>query len=192
LLKALIMKRIVWWFCLVLLLVPLEACRKLKSLANINVNIPYNTQLTIPAVYDEGLPIPLGGINATVGPVALETRSAQYLEQYNTSPEKILHVKLSKLVLKVLSPANENIDFMDTARIYISANGQPEFLAAYYYGRATGRDSMALTCSDQNLKNYFLADVIYIKLNGRFNRVPAPGTTLGIYSTFNLLANPLY
>ena len=185
------MKRVILLIIVLLIIAPL-GCRKLKSLANININIPYSTQVTVPAYGGEGVPIPFGGYSATIGPVALTTNSSQYMAQYHTDADNILHVKLKSLSLSVLNPASESIDFIDTVRIYISAPGQPELLAAYRYGRATGQDSVALVCNDYNLKNYFLSDVMYIKLNGHFNRVPASGTTLGIYSVFNMLANPLY
>ena len=185
------MKRLVL-LLLVIILIPAESCRKIRDLANININIPYSTQVTIPAVYEDGVPIPFGGVNASIGPVAIATNSKQYIQEYNTSPDKILHVKLKQLSLKLLSPEGETLDFFDTVRVYISAEGQPEFLAAYYFGRPNGQDSIAMVCSDMNLKSYFLADVMYFKLNARFNRVPEPGTTLGIYSVFNMLANPLY
>jgi hypothetical protein len=184
------MKRIAVWMCLLLL--PVAGCRKIRDLANINVNIPYSTEVTVPPIYEEGVPIPFGGVNANIGPIGIKTNSKEYLAQYNTNAEKIRAVRLAQFSLKILSPASETIDFLDTVRIYMSAAGQPEFLAAYQFGRANGKDSIALTCSQQELKNYFLADEVFIKLNGRFNRVPAPGTRLGIYTVFNMVANPLY
>jgi hypothetical protein len=173
------------------MLIPIEACRKLKSLANISINIPYNTQVTVPSVYEEGIPLPGGGVSANIGPIPIETRSKQYMAEYNTDADNIVRVSLKQLNLAVVEPPYETIDFLDTVRIYISAQGQPEILVAYGYGRA-GADSIALTSNNDNLKNYFISDVMYIKLSGRFNRVPAPGTTLGIYSIFNMVANPLY
>ncbi len=184
------MKRIVIWI-LAMAVIPIYGCKKIKSLANIGVDIPYSTQVMIPAIYDEGVPIPFGGYKATIGPIAITTNSAQYMAQYNTDADNIVSVQLSKLTLKILSPTTESVDFLDTVRVYISAQGQPEVLAAYSLGRVGG-DSLALTCSPQSLKPYFLAEVMNIKLVGHFNRVPAPGTTLQINSVFRMVANPLY
>lgn len=184
------MKRMMLVICL-LMLIPLGACKKLKSLANISINIPYNTQVTIPSVYEEGIPLPGNGVSATIGPIPIETRSQQYMAEYNTDADNIVRVSLKQLSLKVIYPSNETIDFLDTVRIYISAQGQPEILVAYHYGRVGG-DSLVLTSNNDDLKNYFISDVMNIKLTGRFNRVPAPGTQLGIYSVFNMVANPLY
>lgn len=184
------MKRIGLVICLILL-IPIGACKKLKSLADININIPYSTTVTMPTAYEEGIPLPGMGVTANIGPIPIETRSQEYLAQYNTNAEKIQSVTLRKLSLKILSPSTESIDFLDTVRIYISAQGQPEVLAAYHYGRMGG-DSLVLTCSNDDLRNYFLADIMNIRLKARFNRIPAPGTNLEIASVFNLVANPLY
>lgn len=184
------MKRIVIGI-LALATLPVFGCKKLKSLANINIDIPYSTQVTMPVVYEEGVPIPFGGYKATIGPIGITTNSRQYMAEYNTDADNIVSVQLSKLMLKILSPSTESIDFLDTVRVYISAQGQPEVLAAYSLGRVGG-DSLALTCSQQSLKPYFLADVMNIKLVGHFNRVPAPGTTVEINSVFYMVANPLY
>ena len=184
------MKQIAVWI-LALTLFTAFGCKKLKSLADINIDIPYSTQVTIPAIYDEGAPIPFGGYSATIGPIGINTRSQEYMAEYNTDADNIRSVLLQKLSLKILSPATESIDFFDTVRIYISAEGLPEIQAAYSFGRVGG-DSLALTCSNQNLKEYFLSDVMFIKLQGHLNRIPAPGTTLQINSVFHMVANPLY
>lgn len=185
------MKRLILLLCLLLVL-PMSACRKIRDLANIDINIPYSTEVTLPVFYDEGMPIPFGGFSGTIGPIALQTNSQEYMAQYHTRADMIRYVRLAQLSVKVLAPVGETVDFFDTVRVYISAPGQPEFLAAYHYGPPAASDSIALTCSEENLKNYFLSDVIYVKMNGHFNRVPAPGTRVGIYSVFNMVANPLY
>ena len=180
------------WMLLVLVLLVIAAvnCRKVRELANIEVNIPYSTQVSIPPYEDGEFPIPNQGYTATIGPFQVATNSKQYMQDYNTSPEKVLSLRLNQLSVKLLSPENEALDFMDTIAVYMSAGELPEFLAAWYYGRPAG-DSVALVCSEQNLKEYFLKDMIQVTMKGNFNRTMEPGTAFEIHSVFRMVANPL-
>jgi len=169
-------------------------CNKINQLADINVNIPYNTQVTVPQVDGDtvGFPLPPGGVAVSFPTIAIATNSQQYIAEYNTSTDKILNVDLQSLALQILSPANQNFNFLDSVEIYISTKSLPEMLVAYAYNIPKGQTSLNLTTeANVNLKTYFIQDTIIFRLNTHINAIPASGTQLNIASTFHLLANPL-
>ena len=170
------------------------SCNKVKQLANINVDIPYTVQVTVPQVDGDpaGLPLPPGGINLPFPAVAMQTNSQQYLAQYHTSASKIVDVALKSMSLDILSPPGQNFDFLDNVQIYISTRTLPEVLVASANNIPNGQTTIDLaTVSSVNLKDYFVQDTIIFRMSAHVNAIPASGTELQISSTFHLLANPL-
>lgn len=177
---------------LIILCVGLAACRKIKNLATITAHIPYDYDLTIPG-YIDTVNIPVGtGLDIALPPIAVQTNSSENLAKYHTSSSKIVDVKLSTLSIRIIQPPGANFNFVSSMSAYLSASGLPEIQVASINAIPHGVDSIALTCSDTDLKNYFLADMIYIKLQGHFNSIPPPNTTFRIHTVFTLRANPLY
>jgi len=169
-------------------------CSKIKQLANINVNIPYSAQVTVPAVEGDtaGFPLPPGGVTLAFPSISVATNSQQYIAEYNTSTDKILNVDLQNLALQILAPANQNFNFLDSVEIYLSAPNQPQVLVAYAYNVPKGLTTLNLTTeTGVNLKSYFIQDTIVFTMSAHVNAIPASGTQLNIASTFHLLANPL-
>ena len=169
-------------------------CKKVKDLANISVDLPYTQQVTIPPVdgYTFGFPLPAGGASLPFPAVPFATNSKSYLEQYHTTSAKVIKVGLKSMVIELTTPPGQNFDFLDTVQLFISAPSQAEVLVAYKYSIPQGQTSLKLTTSDVNLKDYFLADTMYIRTNMHVNAVPAPNAQMNIKSVFNLVANPLY
>jgi len=168
---------------------------KLKQLANINFDIPYNQQITVPGTgYAYGTPLPGGGITLPFPAVPVATNSQQYITQYHTSADKILMVNLKSMNLQIASPSGQNFDFLDNISIYISAKNQPEMLIASQNSVPKGQTTLNFTVPDStvNLKSYFLADTMYFRLSAHINAVPPTGEQLQLSSVFHVLANPLY
>jgi hypothetical protein len=171
-----------------------SACSKIKQLANINVDIPYSQQFSVPQVAGDtqGVALPAGGISLSFPAVGFATNSQQYISQYNTAVSLITDVDLKSLELQILSPATQNFNFIDSVQIYISAPSQPLVLVAYEYNLPQGSTSLNLTTlTSVNLKNYFVQDSIYFTLVTRLNAIPATGTQMNMAAQLNLLANPL-
>ena len=184
------MKKIIFLAVAVLIA---TGCNKVKQLANINVDIPYTAQVNVPTVAGDtaGVALPGDGISLPFPIISFATNSQQYLTEYNTSSSKILNVDLQSIALQLLT-ANQNFDFLDSIQIYLSANAQPEMLVAWEYNVPKGQTQLNLTTNTSvNLKNYFIQDTIYFRLQAHINAIPATGTQLNIASVFHLLANPL-
>jgi len=94
--------------------------------------------------------------------------------------------------MQILSPATQNFDFLDTVQLYMSAPMLPEVLMAYQYNIPKGSTTLNLTTiTEVDMKSYFLADTMYLRMRTYINAVPASGTQLNIATTFHMIANPL-
>lgn len=183
------------WKRLIYIILPammlIAACKRIKDLADISVTVPYTGETELPALGGGGTPIP-GGVNLSLPVIGVETQSAKYIEEYNTSPDNVKHAILRELSMQLLTPPNGTFDFVDSIEVYISARGLPEIMSAYRYGIPPGTDSVAMQCIDDNLKAYFLKDSIFIRLQAHFISVPDSALKLRMNTKFNVVANPLY
>ena len=170
------------------------ACNKVSSLANINVDLPYTQQATVPSVAGDtaGMILPGNGISLTFPSLPVPTYAQNFVTTYNTAIDKILNVYLKQLNLQITAPAGQNFDYMDSVELYISANAQSNVLVAYEYGIAKGQTTLNLTTlTSVNLKNYFIQDTMYFSLGAHLNAIPPTGTSMSISATMHMLANPL-
>jgi hypothetical protein len=172
----------------------LTGCSKFKQLVNIDVDIPYSSQVTVPQEqgYTTGAALPTGGLELPSVTVSMATNSKTYLAQYGTAANMVVDVYLKSLSVQIQSPANQNFNFLDNIQIYLSANSLPEVLVASQSNIPAGSTSLDLTAkTDVNLKTYFLQDTIYLRVTAHINAIPAAGEQLNISSVFHLTANPL-
>jgi len=166
------------------------SCNKIKQLTNINIDIPYSQQVTVPQISDTSIALPSGGYSIAFPSFAIPTNSQQYIDSYHTSSDKILRVNLNTLSMSIVGTGNFN--FLDSLQLYVSGQGLQPQLIAYSYNIPKGLDSLSLdTVSNVNLKQYFLLDTMYVQIVGHFNAAPPGNTQLNINSIFHLLANPL-
>ncbi len=169
-------------------------CNKVKDLANINVDLPYSTEVTVPEItgYPTGTPLPMGGIDLPSVTVSFATNSKEYMAQYGTAADKVVSVYLKSLALQIQSPPGANFDFLDNVKVFLSAKSQPEVLVASQTSVPKGASTLYLTTNtDANLKNYFVQDTVYLRLAAHINAVPPGGEVLTISSVFHMVANPL-
>ena len=174
-------------------LVAVSGCKKVKSITEINKDIPYDQDLSLIAVDTSlaGLPLPAGGMGVNFPATPLPSNSETFFTQYNTSPDKIISAKLKKLNLILPGASAPNFDFADTIRLFLSAKALPEVLIAYTNNVPKGKQGIELTTVDINLKEYFLKDTFYFREYVHFNAIPGVGSTVSIRSVWNLVANPL-
>jgi len=172
----------------------LAGCSKIKQLANINVDIPYSTQVTVPQVqgYTAGVALPAGGLELPTVTVAFATNSQTYLSQYGTAANMVTDVYLKSLVIQIQAPTNQNFNFLDNVQVYMSTATLPQVLVASESNIPEGSTTLNLTTNtDVDLKTYFVQDTIYLTMAAHVNAIPAAGEQLNISSVFHLTANPL-
>lgn len=168
-------------------------CSKIKKLADINVDIPYNTQVSVPQVQGDtaGISLPMG-VSLSFPSIAVATNSQQYLKTYGTAANMVTFVYLKSLAIAIISPTNRNFDFLDRVDLYLSAQDLPEQLVASQNNIPKGASTLNLvTNTSVNLKDYFVKDTIYFRLDARINAIPPAGEELNISSVFHMTANPL-
>jgi hypothetical protein len=176
------------------LMIAAFGCNKIKNLANISVNIPYSTQVSMPSVngYSSGIALPYPGLSVDFPSTAIPTDAQHYFDEYHTSSSNIVYVNLNSLNMQILMPAGQYFDFLDSAQLYLSTKTLPEVLVAYDYNIAKGQTTINFTTAgDLNLKGYFVADTMYFRLHAHINATPAAGTQFKIATDFHMTANPL-
>ncbi|WP_276134173.1 hypothetical protein [Polluticoccus soli] len=171
----------------------LMSCEKLEHLGDISRDFTYTETVEMPEV--PGLPdidtLPEGGFTGYAPTMAMATNSKQYVGESGSTPDLVKHAKMTKLLASILQPTGANFDFMDTVRMFVSAEGLEEKLIAYKYGIPKGTQQLDLDVDSVNLKQYFLKDSMYIRFGGHFIGVPDSNTKVELKTTFNMLANPL-
>jgi hypothetical protein len=184
-----------YYLILALAAAGITSCDKLKTLGDISRDFTYTEKVDMPSV--PGLPagvdsLPAGGYTGYLPSRAVATNSKQHIGESGSTPDLVKHVKLTKFAAAIYQPAGANFDFTDTVRMYISAQGLEEKLAAYKYGVPKGTQNLELDVTpDVNLKDYFVKDSIYIRFGGHFVGTPDSATKLELTTTLNMLANPL-
>jgi hypothetical protein len=162
------------------------SCNKLRHLADINFNLPYSQEFAAPAI-DSTVPIPPGGLPVSLPAVAVPTNSKTEMEKNNISSDLITVVKLKSFSQKTTTG---NFNFTDTLQVYMSAPGLPETLLAYKNGIPVNTDNIVFDCTDKNLKEYFLQDTVYLRMQGHFKTAP-PAAQYKTEFTFGITANPV-
>jgi hypothetical protein len=169
-------------------------CAKLKSLTNININLPaYEGDINIPAIYDTTrVPFPTSGIYLTLPQQAVPTMSQQYISQYNTTSDKITSISISSATLQMVNPSGANFNYLDSISVYLSAPNLPTILLATKMSVPKGQNILNLDVPvDSSLKSYFLKDTIYLQAKAGFNNVPPASSDIKSKITFHMVANPL-
>lgn len=172
-------------------LLALSSCtRSLDDIVQVNFSVPHTKQVNV-----QGLPgnppIPPQGLTTSIPAIAVETKSEEYIKQYNTSSELISEAKLSEMTLEINTPTSQTFDMVDSLWLFVSATGLPEVQAAYYFDIPKGLRTLNMITSGENLKDYFLRDSMYFRLQGHFYNAPDSATVFTITTKFDAVAKPL-
>ncbi|MBW7912447.1 MAG: hypothetical protein H3C54_01790 [Taibaiella sp.] len=172
-------------------LLVLSACtKKLEDLVEVKFSVPHTKQVNV-----QGLPgnppIPSQGLTTSIPAIGVETKSEEYIKQYNTSSELITEAQLSEMKLEINTPSSQTFDMVDSLWLFVSATGLPEVQAAYYFDIPKGLRALDMITSDENLKDYFLRDSMYFRLQGHFYTAPDSATVFTITTKFDAVAKPL-
>lgn len=172
----------------------LMSCEKLENLGDISRDFTYSETVDMPEVpqLPAGMDtLPAGGYTGYVPAMAMATNSKQYVGESGSTADLVKHAKMIKISANMLQPGGANFDFMDTVRMYVSAQGLEEKLIGYKYGIPKGTQQLDLDVDSVNLKEYFLKDTMYVRFGGHFVGVPDSNTRLDLKTTINMLANPI-
>jgi len=174
-------------------LVIIMACSKTKQLTQVEVDIPYTQTLDASKFPDSAtFPFfPPQGITIDFPTLPLNTNSQQYLQQYNTTVNKINSVTLSSVVLQMTAPAGKNLNFLKSVSFYLASDTLPSIRVAHKINIPKGSTTVSLDDTSADLKPYFLENTIYVHVTATFDSIPPRGTSINTITTFHLSANPL-
>ncbi len=175
---------------LVLLGASVVSCNKLADIIVIRKNVEYTQDQDIPNIPNPGVAFPTAGVTIPFPKYSLVTNSSTFFKDNNTSSNLLTSVKPHELGITLIQPANTNLDYVDTMRVYISADGLPEVLAAHEYGK-NNASAFNLTPEDVELKSYFLKDSMYVRLEAHFIDYPDSNSKIQVKTSLAVVANPL-
>lgn len=167
------------------------SCEKLKELADIKFSVPYSKSVDVPGLPNNPYIPPTSGLKASIPTIPVETKSEENIKNYNTSPELIKSVVFSQLKLEITHPDFQTMDMVDSLWLYVSAPDLPEILASHAFDIPKGIRSIDLETNDENVKEYFLKETMYFRVEGHFNTAPDSTSVINFSAAFNVVANPL-
>ncbi|UXP30654.1 hypothetical protein N6H18_09835 [Reichenbachiella agarivorans] len=154
----------------------LIACDKLDKLTQFNMK--YTESVTIQSSTIIGIPISLNT-------PSIESNSESTFAGNNTKKELIEEIRLDQMDLTVTSPADGTFSFLESATLYISADGLDEIEIAYLEEvPEDAGSSISLDVTGVDLKEYLLQDSFQLRMKSSTDETIASDHQIEIYSVF--------
>lgn len=172
-------------FCVAICVATLfsTSCKKISELTKFDLK--YNTEGTIQAGLGTLVPF-------DVNTPDVPTQSQEEFEGHNTGKNLIQAVQLKELKISIITPEDQNFDFLKNVEVYISAEGQQEVKIAWKSDLPdTQAKEIVLDCADTNLKNYIMSDKYKLRLKTTTDKVLNKDVDVKIANTFRVDANVL-
>lgn len=171
------MKKISLYLSIFFIAILLNSCELIDKLTSFNLD--YNTSYTIPSTI-----IPITILNTNTPDIT--TNSQATFTNNNTKSDHIQEVQLRKLTITITAPSGKKFDFLKSAEIYISADGLPETKVAYVdnVDGATVDNSIEMTTSAQDLKEYIKKDKITLRVSTTTNKIVTENVTVRVDAKF--------
>jgi len=120
----------------------------------------------------------------------ITTNSESTFASENTRKDMVEEAKLTKLTLQVLSPTGGDFSFLESAKVYISADGLDEIMVA---SNTNVPDSVliSLDCEGQNLEAYIKKDNITLRVETVTDEILIEDYDIKIHSEFYIDAKVL-
>ena len=122
----------------------------------------------------------------------ISTNSSSTFQGYDTAEDLIEKIKLGSLKLTLTSPSDADFSFLQSVKIYISAEGLSEEKIAWKESipESIGK-TIELETSTVNLKEYIFKDKIKLRVNTVTNRVITSDHYIDLNAVFNVDAKIL-
>jgi hypothetical protein len=127
-----------------------SGCRKLTEF-----NIKNSMEFVIPKTAVIGVPLPTSNV---------PTSSNFEFQNNGTDAKHVQDVKLDALTLSIKSPASQTFNFLNSIRVYISADGLQEIEIAYLESIPTSVQSIYLTTTGVKLDAYLKKDSYSLRI----------------------------
>lgn len=159
------------------------SCKKISELTKFDLR--YNNETTIEAGVGTLLPFDINTPD-------IPTQTEDEFKGHNTGKNLVQSIKLKELKISIVSPADQNFDFLKSIEVYISASGQQEIKAAWKTDMSdAGVKEIVLDCSTADLKPYVMSDTYKLRLKNTTDKVLNQDVNIKIASVFTVDANVL-
>lgn len=157
------------------------SCKKLDKLTQFNLT--YTSDATISAGLASNLPFDVFTPDVT-------TQSESEFKGHNTAKNLVQSIKLKKMQLLVINPADRNLDFLKDIELYLAAEGEDEVRIAWKYNIPdTAGKEILLEPGLDELKRYLIKERYRIRLKVTTRKIMNTDITVKLVSTFRVNAN---
>ena len=133
------------------------SCTEAERFTQFDLN--YNTSFTIPASVGIQLPVDLFTPDIT-------TNSESEFQSRSTRKDLLEEVKLTRLDLSITSPDNQDFSFLESVRLYLSAEGLNEIeIAGLSEIPDTIGNTLVLVIPENNLKEFLKKEGFKLRVN---------------------------
>ena len=140
--------------------------------------LEYTSQLTIESGFGLNLPINVITPETT-------TNAESEFEINNTKKDLVEEVTLTDMTLKVTSPDEQRLDFLESIKVYINADGLSELEIAFKNDVPEDvGDSLELDVNENNLKDYIIKDEFSLRVEAVTDMITGNDVDIDIKSTF--------
>ncbi|CAM4295399.1 hypothetical protein ZORO111903_12115 [Zobellia roscoffensis] len=152
------------------------SCDKLDELTKFNID--YTTHVTIPS--STGIDLPFDMFTPDV-----ETNSESEFEVNDTRKDLIEEIKLTELELKITTPDDSDFSFLESLKVYISAEGLEEIMiASKDEVEETVGDVLDVDVIDVDLKDYIKKDKFNLRLETVTDELISTDHEIDVNTTF--------
>jgi hypothetical protein len=171
------MKKIIIFCAVAIFVCVLNGCKLIDKLTKFDVD--YSTSIVIPQTV---IPIQVLNINTP----DITTNSEQTFSNNNTAADRIESVILKRLTLTITSPSGQKFDFLESAAVFISADGLSEIQVASIsdIDDATVGSVIEMNPSGQDLKEYIKKSKIKLRVTTTTDKVISQDVHVKVDATF--------
>ena len=152
-----------------------HSCKKIDEWTHFTME--YDQEATI----DATIPIPVGLLNIPTPDIT--TNSESTFASENTRKDLVEEAKLTQLTLTVVSPSGGDFSFLESAKVFISADGLDEIMVASNTD-VPASATVSLDCEGQNLEAYVKKDEISLRVETVTDEVLTQDYDITIHSEF--------
>jgi len=156
-------------------LVTFNSCKAIDELTQFTMD--FDQEATI----DATIPIPIGSLNIPTPDIT--TNSESVFESENTHKDLVEKAVLKKLTLEVLSPSGGTFGFLESVKIYISAESLEEKLIASN-SNVPDAVKIEIDSEGQNLEAYVKKDEIKLRVETVTDEILTQDYDIKIHSEF--------
>lgn len=192
------MRKIFHTAAFVLAAASLASCNKdsLSKLTDITFTQPYSFNVMLPAGSTNDtamapIPVPGGSASLPAFSFTFPTEMRKIADDYNTSLDKLVSIKLSSFSMSPVLPAGQNLNFINSLELRLSAPGMQQVVVARKSPFPKDVSPVDLTVGGDELKDYFTKDSVTVQVLADVNAIPPMGTQIRFDSKYKITANPL-